>query len=63
MAEVINFQDYPHSPEESAQRIRFLAQQINEEIGMAKRYHKLECTLQLRGGGKAIEGVLVTKIY
>jgi hypothetical protein len=63
LPEVVNFEDYPHSPEDAAHRVRMIARQLNEEIGKAQRYHKLECTLQLRGGNKAIEGILVTKVY
>lgn len=61
--EVIPFKDYPTDAKDAATRIRHKAQELNEEIGKAKRLFDIECTIQLRSGGKAIDGVLVTKIY
>lgn len=61
--EVITFNDYPTDAKDAAVRIRNKAQELNEEIGKAKRLFDIECTIQLRAGGKAIDGVVVTKMY
>lgn len=61
--EVIPFKDYPTDAKDAAARIRQKAQELNEEIGKAKRLFEIECTVQLRVGGKAIDGVTVTKMY
>lgn len=61
--EVIEFKDYPTDAKDAAARIRQKAQELNEEIGKAKRLFDIECTIQLRSGGKAIDGVIVTKKY
>lgn len=62
-SEVVDLKDYPIDAKDAAVRIRHLAQQLNEEIGKAKRLFDIECTVQLRAGGKAIDGVIVTKMY
>jgi hypothetical protein len=55
--------DYPLDAKDAANRIRQKAQDLNEEIGKAKRLFDIECTIQLRAGGKAVDGVIVTKVY
>jgi hypothetical protein len=62
-SEVVTFKDYPTDAKDAAARIRNKAQELNEEIGKAKRLFEVECTIQLRPGGKAIDGVVVTKMY
>ena len=61
--EIIEFKDYPTDAKDAAARIRHKAQELNEEMGKAKRLFDIECTIQLRAGGKAIDGVIVTKKY
>ena len=61
--EVVEFKDYPTDAKDAAARIRQKAQELNVEMGKAKKYFDIECTIQLRAGGKAIDGVLVTKMY
>ena len=61
--EVITFKEYPTDAKDAAARIRQKAQELNEEIGKAKRLFEVECTIQLRAGGKSIDGVTVTKMY
>lgn len=61
--EVVPFKNYPTDAKDAAARIRNKVQELNEEIGKAKRLFELECTVQLRSGGKAIDGVVITKMY
>lgn len=55
--------DSPFDARDAARRIRQKAQDLNEEIGKAKRLFEIECTIQLRAGGKAVDGVIITKVY
>lgn len=61
--EVIEFKDYPTDAKDAAARIRQKVHDLNIEIGMAKKLFDLECTVQLRSGGKSIDGVVITKMY
>lgn len=61
--EVIEFKDYPTDAKDAAARIRQRVQDLNQEIGMAARLFEMQCTIRLRTGGKAIDGVTIAKMY
>lgn len=63
MPEVVDFQSYPHSPEDAADRIRSLVQELNVAIGKAKKFHGLTTTLHVHKVGAGIERVSLQKEY
>ena len=63
LPEVVLFQDYPHSPEDAAQRVRSLVQKLNVAINNAKKFHNLTTTLHVHKVGAGIERVSLQKEY
>lgn len=51
------------TPDQYALKIRAMAKDMNELIGYGKRHHNLETQVVLRGGGTAIEGIVIKKTY
>lgn len=61
--DIIDMTDSPFDAKDAADRIRKKMEELNQEIGRAKRMFNIECKIQLKTGGNSLSGIMISKVY